>query len=128
MSKKSLQELYALSVCFAAALVVLFNGAMSLNYLVRMTNPSLTVSGYEYERSLSDDAYLRNWPERRPLPDPALVAKLRAETFDGALVAERQSARRDLIESLTYVVAGLAAFGIHWLLAKRARPSDSGVA
>jgi hypothetical protein len=126
MTKKSLQELYALSVCFAAVLVVLFNGAMSLNHMVRITNPSLTVSGYEYERSLSDDAYLRNWPERKPFPDPALVTKLRAEAFDTALRAERHNGQRGLIESLTYVVAGLVAFGIHWLLAKRLRPSDSG--
>jgi hypothetical protein len=126
MAKKSLQEIYALSVCFAAVLVVLFNGAMSLNYMVRIANPSLTVSSYEYERSLSDDAYLRNWPSGRPLPDPASVPKLRAEAFDAALRSERQNGRRDLIESLTYVIAGLAAFVIHWVLARRVRSTDLG--
>lgn len=59
MAKKSLLEIYALAVCFAAALVILFNGAMSLNYLVRILNPNLTVSSYEYDRSLTDEAYLR---------------------------------------------------------------------
>ena len=126
MAKKSLLEVYALSVCFAAVLVVLFNSAMSLNYAVRITNPNLTVGGYEYERSLSDDAYLRSWPDRKPFPDPASVARLRAEAFDAALRAERQMGQRDLIESVTYVIAGLAAFAIHWVLAKRVRRSDSG--
>lgn len=125
MAKKSLLEMYALAVCFAAVLVILFNGAMSLNYIVRIVNPNLTVSSYEYDRSLTDEAYLRNWPTGRPLPDPASVPKLRAEAFDAALRSEQQNGRRDLIESLTYVIAGLTAFGIHWVLAKRVRSSET---
>ena len=124
MAKKSLLEIYALAVCFAAALVILFNGAMSLNYIVRIVNPNLTISSYEYDRSLTDEAYLRNWPTGRPLPDPASVPKLRAEAFESALRSEQQNGRRDLIESLTYVIAGLIAFGIHWILAKRIRSAD----
>jgi hypothetical protein len=124
MAKKSLLEIYALAVCFAAALVILFNGAMSLNYIVRIVNPNLTVSSYEYDRSLTDEAYLSNWPTGRPLPDPASVPKLRAEAFDAALRSEQQNGRRDLIESLTYVIAGLIAFGIHWVLARRIRSAD----
>ena len=124
MAKTSLLEIYALAVCFASTLVILFNGAMSLNYMIRIANPNLTVSSYEYDRSLTDEAYLRNWPTGRPLPDPATVPRLRAEAFDAALRSERQNGRRDLIESLTYVIAGLIAFGIHWVLAKRIRSAD----
>lgn len=119
MGKKNLKEIYALAVCFAAVMFIIVNGATSLHQLVRVLNPKFTVSGYEYGRSLSDEAFLKAWPDRTPMPDSASLPRLRAEAFETALRAEQHDGLRGLLESLAYVTTAAVAFGVHWVFARR---------
>jgi hypothetical protein len=119
MAKKSFKEIYALAVCFFAVGVVIVNGANGLYYVVRIVSPGMTMNSVDYERLLSDDAFLKAWPERIPLPDPASVPRLRAQAFDAALRVERRDGMRAFIESFMYIISGMAAFISHWIIARR---------
>jgi hypothetical protein len=119
VAKKSLKEIYALAVCFFAVGVVIVNGANGLYYMVRIISPGMTMVSYEYAKLVSDDAFLKAWPERVPLPDPASIPRRRAQALDEALLVERRDGQRALIESLAYVITGIIAFITHWIIARR---------
>jgi hypothetical protein len=119
--KKNLLELYALATCFAAVLVLLFSLAWSSYDIVRIGAPSVTLSGYYYERTQTDEQFLQSWPSGQLMPAMSDIPRLRQEARNSALRSERHDGLSGLLQSLTYIIAAGIAFSLHWRLALQAR-------
>ena len=114
-------ELYALTVCFASVMFLIVTVAMCLYEAVRIVVPSATVSGWTYERSLSDEAFLSTWPEGRPVPEASTLPKLRSDALRTALDSERQNGLKSFLQSVMYALVAAVVFLVHWRLARRER-------
>ena len=114
-------ELYALAVCFASMIFLIVTVSICLYEALRIVAPSVTVSGYTYERSLSDDAFLQSLPRDTPPPEPSTIAKLRSEALQSALRSERHDGLKSFLQSLMYAIAASVVFWLHWRLARRER-------
>ena len=119
--KRSLLEIYALAACFAAVMFLVVNVATCLYQVVRIAAPSVTVASHQYERSMSDQEFMRYWPDSLPKPEPAKLPELRQEALTSALRSERHNAVGSFLEALMYVLAAGPAFWFHWRLARRER-------
>lgn len=117
--KKTLIEIYALLVCFASIFIVIVNAASGGYAAVRAAQPTMTLDGYSYRRSLSDELFMESWPAQSPRPNPADVPKLRKAMYDQALDVESRAGLNGFTSSLMYVVAAGLVFGLHWRLAQR---------
>ena len=117
--KKTLVEIYALLVCFASIFIVIVNAATGLYSAVRATQPTITVDGYAYRRSLSDEDFMQAWPQQSAKPHPADVPALRKAAYAQALDIESRGGLNVFISSFMYVVAAGLVFGLHWRLAQR---------
>jgi len=119
--KKNLLEIYALTVCFASVMFLIVTVAMCLYEAVRITAPSATVSGWTYERSLSDDAFLATRPQGRAAPEASTLPRLRSEALKNALDSERHDGLQSFLQSLMYAIVAGVVFWLHWRLARRER-------
>jgi hypothetical protein len=119
--RKNLLELYALATCFAAVLFLLVSMAWSSYSFVRIGAPSVTLSGYTYERGQSDEQFMQSWPSGRPVPSPSEIPRLRQEALNIAIRSERHDGFSDLLLWLMFASAAAVAFWFHWRLALQAR-------
>ena len=119
--KRNLIEVYALPACFASMISLVVSAPMCLYEFLQFASPSVTVSGYAYERSMSDEQFLQNWPQGRPVPEPSAMSRLRREELERALRSERHDGLRSLLQSLMFSIAAGLAFSLHWTLAQRER-------
>jgi len=117
--KKTLVEIYALLVCFGSIFIVIVAAATALYSAVRATHQALTVDGYSYRRSLSDEEFMEAWPRQSPAPRPADVPGLRSVAYARALDVESRVGLNACISSAMYVICAGLVFGLHWRLARR---------
>jgi hypothetical protein len=126
--KKNLLEVYALAACFASMIFLVVSVAMCLYEFLQVVAPSVTVSGYAYERSMSDEQFVQSLPQGRPAPDPSTVSRLRREALESALRSERHDGLRSFLQSLMYTIAAGLIFWLHWRLAQRERAKTAAAA
>jgi len=97
--KKSILEIYALAVCFAAIVCSAIALGVSIYNVIEIINPEFTLSAHEYNRHQSNDAFWKGWnnvyapkkkEEERP-PEEQLT-KLRLESYQQAIKSERRNA------------------------------------
>jgi hypothetical protein len=119
--KKNLLEVYALAACFASMICLVVAAPMCLYEFVQFVAPSVTVSGYAYEQSKSDEQFLQTWPQGRPAPEPSTIARLRREALESGLRSERHDGLRSFLQSLMYTITAGLVFSLHWRLAERER-------
>ena len=130
--KKSMLEIYALSVCFVTLVCFVIALGIGIYDLIQFASPAFTLNAYEYERHQSNQAFGRSPRiEMRGLapgvsieptePSAEELTQQREESYQAALRSERRRG----IQSLTIVgivmVIDLCVFGVHWLLSKRTR-------
>ena len=130
--KKSMLEIYALSVCFVTLVCFVIALGIGIYDLIQIASPAFTLNAYEYERHQSNQAFGRSPRiEMRGLapgvsieptePSAVELTQQREESYQAALRSERRRG----IQSLTIVgivmVIDLCVFGVHWLLSKRTR-------
>ena len=130
--KKSMLEIYALSVCFVTLVCFVIALGIGIYDLIQIASPAFTLNAYEYERHQSNQAFGRSPRiEMRGLapgvsieptePSAEELTQQREESYQAALRSERRRG----IQSLTIVgivmVIDLCVFGVHWLLSKRTR-------
>jgi hypothetical protein len=99
-----------------------------LNEFLQFIAPSVTVSGYAYERSMSDEQFVQSLPQGRPAPEPSTISRLRSEALESALHSERHDGLRSFLQSLMYAIAAGLVFRQHWILAQpeRAKTATAG--
>ncbi len=130
--KKSLLELYALAVCFAAVICFVSSSGIALYSVVAIINPEFTISAFEYKQYQSNDTY---WQQhkyefatkgreiQRPPEDE--LTKKRKEGYELAVIAEKRSGLQTLTKTLIVIMIDIVVFLIHWLIARRARETNS---
>ena len=124
--KRNFRELYALAACFASMIVLVVSVSMDLFEALRIVVPSVTISSYAYERSMSDEAFLQSLPQGSPRPDPSTISRVRRDALASAIRSERHNGLSSFLQSLMYTIAAGLAFGLHWSLAKREQTTRSG--
>jgi len=131
--KKTILEIYALSVCFVAIVCLVIAIGIALYCVVQLTIPQFTISGTSYNQYLTNDAY---WASCAPgmrhcaseeknrvrLPEPELTAQ-REAGFVNAIASERRDGAQGLVKSALFILVSLVVFFLHWHLGKGARAS-----
>jgi len=118
---RRLREGYALAACFVSMIFLVVSVSICLYKFLQIVAPSVTVSGYALERSMTDERFMETWPQNRPEPEPSAIARLRKEDLESALRSERHDGLNSFLESLMYAVAAGLVFRLHWRLAQRER-------
>ena len=119
--KKSILEIYALSVCFVTLLCFVIALGIGIHDLIQIGNPEFTMNPYEYERHQSNQAFA---PAVSTEPSESSVEELteqREKSYQGALRSERRRGLQSLTIVGIVMVIDFLVFGVHWLLAKRTR-------
>ncbi len=111
--------IYAVAVCFIAAVVLSVTLAKSIYNVLEISAPEITMRGHVYDRFQSNERFLRSWPEGRPVPDAAEAKRLREEGYRIAVASEKRSGIQGLINSLISLVVTGILFFIHWRLVRR---------
>jgi len=141
--KKSLIEVYALAVCFAAMVCIVITAGMAGWSGLRMARPDFTISNYIYQQHETDAAFLKSQQkgERRPMmhddsmgSDSATAADeapaelsgealtlARKASWGRALNAEWRDAAQSLVRQLIVLGISILVFGVHWFIGRRAR-------
>lgn len=127
--KKSLIEIYALAVCFVCAAVFTIFVSIGIYSVFEITNPEFTMSSYEYDRHYNNERFLEHklstLSKDHDTPyatmSQAELTAARERSFQAALDKERRSGRQSVARALIAVLMLSLMFGIHWVIAKRAR-------
>jgi hypothetical protein len=130
--KKTVLEIYALSVCFVAVVCLVISVGVGLYSIVEIAAPQFTMRGYTYNQYQSNEAYwvscgpgIRSCGsgEKPPRPSEAELTAKREAGFLAELSSERRDGAQTLIKSAIFALLGAVAFFVHWQLAKRERAS-----
>ncbi len=133
--KKNIVEIYALAVCFICAAVFSIFVSIGIYSIFEITNPELTMWSHNYEAHYSNEKFLeQKMAVARDGANPytnmsqAELTDARERSFQAALATERRSGRQSILQSLIAVLVLSLMFGVHWLIAKRARRSTATLA
>jgi hypothetical protein len=130
--KKSILEIYALSVCFVALVCFVVALGIAVYDLIQIASPAFTLNAYEYERHQSNQAYgrsprleMRGISPGIPLeptePQEEEQTLKREESYQAALRSERRRGTQSLTIVGIVMIIDLCVFAIHWLLSKKSR-------
>lgn len=130
--KKSILEIYALSVCFVTLLCFVIALGIGIHDLIQIGNPEFTMNPYEYARHQSNQAFGPSPLLMNPAFAPAVPTELsessaeelteqREESYQTALRSERRRGMQSLTIVGIVMVIDFLVFGVHWLLARRTR-------
>ncbi len=129
--KKSILEVYALAVCFAAIVCSAVALGVAIYSGIEIISPEFTISAQEYNRHQSNDAFWKGCrsvygadkrEEKRP-PEEELT-KLRLESYQQALKSERRNAFISLTKAIIIIIIDIVFFVVHWRIARRAREAS----
>jgi len=129
--KKSILEIYALAVCFAAIVCSAIALGVAIYNVIEINNPKFTISAQEYNRHQSNDSFWKGCSnvygvgkkeEKRP-PEEELT-KLRLESYQQALKSERRNAFQSLTKTIIIIIIDIVFFVVHWRIARRARDAS----
>jgi hypothetical protein len=122
--KKTLVELYALTVCFGAMGFIAVYSALGLYDVVCVVAPKTTLSGYVLWSYETNERFLESWRRNHkdePAPDDASVTALRLKERDAEIRSQKQDRTQDLVKALCFIAVNLSVFAIHWRVAKNQR-------
>ncbi len=130
--KKSILEIYALSVCFVTLICFVIALGIGIHDLIQIGIPEFTMNPYEYERHQSNQAFgpspllmnraLAPAVSTEPLESSAEeLTEQREKSYQGALRSERRRGLQSLTIVGIVMVIDILVFGVHWIPAKRTR-------
>lgn len=120
--KKSLVEIYAMSICFVMVIVFCFSFVSAVVNFVEYHNPTMALSDYYIKLYSSNDEYTRHWKQDRlaKYTDDEITSQ-REAARESALSAEKLGAKQDILEAVVTLFVSAIFFVIHWILAARWR-------
>lgn len=122
--KKSLHELYALTVCFGAMGFVAVYSALGLYDLVGIAAPTITISGWVRYVHSTNETYLSDWRlghKDEPPPSEATLTAARLAAAESELRSERRNRIQDLVKAACFISVNLVIFAVHWRIARSQR-------
>jgi hypothetical protein len=141
-------RIYALAVCFVTIICITITGGMALYEMVKVVNPELTLSPYQYQHLQTNETYrqtqfspmtharvgrisriemeagasmavpLPNQPMAKP-PSDEEITRLREQQYNMVLSNERRSATASLIRLAIILIVSGPLFFVHWKLSQR---------
>lgn len=140
-------RIYALAVCFVTVICITISTGMALYDVVKIINPALTLSPYQYQHLQSNEAYRQNrFPHMfnariamvnglamhsgqsisavpnqqavEPLSDEE-ITRLRTQQYDLVMSNERRQATASLIRLAIILLVSGPLFFIHWKLSQK---------
>ena len=123
--KKTIQEIYALAVCFVTIVCAVIATGFGFYDLLEIAKPEFTLSAYEYKRFQSNDTFCRdeckNDNEDKIIDEE--ITKKRLVSYELALKNEQRDAVQSLVKVFVILVIDAGVFWLHWRLARRSRES-----
>ena len=130
--KKSILEVYALAVCFATIVCFVISLGVAIYDIVRIANPEFTLSSHEYKRHQSNDAFWDSYKSRYDNKDKELnrpieedLTKQRTASYQQEIKSEKRNGYQSITISSIVLIIDIVVFLIHWLIARRARATNS---
>lgn len=135
-ARSKFTEIYALSVCFIAAVVFLFNLSTAGWSLVQAVVPSVSISSSERAKYLSNTAYWE-WlqkpsgeslpgvdgrPQQRPSED--ILTRERQSSLKEELNMVREDSLREGIPDIIYLIVSAVIYVLHWRMAGKNRLAE----
>lgn len=117
---RSLKEIYALAVCFIAAIGLTISTSMILYSAIQVVAPEFSMHTYLYERYQSNQSYVLYLSDRgSQIPDDeSEVTRLREKAYVSALHNERRGGFQSIVRNAIAVVVLLVVFLLHWKLGR----------
>jgi hypothetical protein len=127
--KKTILEVYALTVCFIT--VVCFTVALGLACygVIGVVNPEFTMNSWVYAQHQTNDAF-RNRPtgpyrgpdeKMKERPSDSDLTRQREQSYALAVANERRDSIQMVVKTMIVILIDLMVFLFHWLIARRAR-------
>jgi len=122
--KKSLLEIYALSVCFVTIICFAVSLGIGIYDVLEMSAPKFTLKSCDFEKHQTNEAFTKRWKEKkREKYTEEEIVNLREESYQVALSKEKRDAIQSLIRVLIIILIDMVIFIIHWKVAKSTRES-----
>ena len=126
--RKSILEIYALTVCFFAVVCFVVVSALAVHDAVQIIHPEFTMSRHQYERYMSNEAFIQavltgaaeSRASLKTLPRDE-ITRYRVSEYKRVLHAERHDGKRNFFKMLVILVIDAIAFAIHWQIGHGAR-------
>ncbi len=129
--KKSVLEIYAMSVCFATVVCLLITLGIASYNVIQILNPEFTLSSYEYNRYQTNDSFWEGGPSsyrvdrnENQRPSEEALTQKRLESYQRAMAGEARDGFQSLVKSIIVIVLDIVFLGIHWRIARRAREAN----
>lgn len=126
--RKSILEIYALTVCFFAVVCFVFVSALAIHDAVQIMSPQFTLDRHHYERYLSNESYVRAVHPNPAQAEAVLkalprqeITRQRLSELKRTLRVERHDGQLNLFKMLVVLVVDAVAFAIHWKIGQVAR-------
>jgi hypothetical protein len=134
--KKSLLEIYALSVCFVSTFVALVACIVLLNQAAKLVLPDVMMNDFTYKSLISNDAFWENrrgqivGPKGEPpgeaaRPDEASLTRQRLRALEEARAEQAHGAVQGMIRWGAALLIAAICFAMHWVMARRPRERAS---
>jgi len=124
--KKTILEIYALAVCFAAIVCFVIVLGIGIYDIIEIIKPEYTLKSYEHERHQSNDAFWEKYScyEEKVRPSEEELTKIRLESYQKKIESERRNAFQSLTRIIIILVINVIVFIIHWRIARHARQTN----
>jgi len=129
--KKSILEMYALTVCFVT--VICFIVALGIGFysLVQISSPSFTLDPWQYNQHQTNDSFWNTgstYPmpmggeeKKKERPPESELTKQRLESYERVVKVEQRGGLQNLVKVMIVIIINIAVFYAHWRIGKRAR-------
>ena len=135
--KKTILEIYALTVCFVT--VICFIVALGIGFysLVQISSPSFTLDSWQYNQHQTNDSFWNTgstYPMPMPMggeekkkerPPESELTKQRLESYERVVEVEQHSGLQTLVKVMIVIFINITVFYAHWRIGKRARSEEN---
>jgi hypothetical protein len=126
--KKTILEVYAMTVCFFAVIVITISLSTVIYNAVGSINPELSIRSHTYEKHLNNENFKSmkgcSKEEAESLSEDEITAK-RVAAYTVELRTEKRKKLQNVLESSTYTFVATIVFLIHMMIAKGSRKTSA---
>lgn len=129
--KKTILEVYALAVCFAAIVCSVIVLGIAIFDVIQIMKPEFTMNSHEYNRHQSNNAFWErsgacdNKDKEKQRPNEEELTKRRLASFQQTIKTEQRAALQSITIATIILIIDIILFLIHWKIAQRAREANS---
>ena len=108
--KKSIIEIYALSVCFVTVCCFVICLGIGIYDVIEVANPEFTMNPYVFERHHTNEAFTKDIGKKyKGLPDEKIEEK-RLQSYDSAIRSERREGFQSMVQLFIIMLIDIVVF------------------